>query len=237
MSARGPLDFDDDPRERDLGGEPPGPSDTVTGKTKPPPPARPPGASRYTWFIGLAGFLLLVVVTLNTFSTDSGIEGGGLGAGDKLFPFAVPLAASDLDGDANLATKAGQGQFGERPACEVRGPEVLNICEEWERGPVVLAIFPANAGKCRAVLEQFQRLGPGARDVRFVAVGSRGDRDDLGGSWGFPVGWDRDGQVLARYGVVGCPQITFAKRGGVVSDTVYDPIDDREFARQLRAIR
>jgi hypothetical protein len=228
MSARGPLDFEDDPRERDLGGEPP---------AEPPPPARPPGASRYTWFIGLVGFLLVVLVTLNTLTTDSELEGGGLGEGDRLLPFAVPLAASDLDGDANLATKAGQGQFGERPACEVRGPEILNICEEWERGPVVLAIFPADAGRCRSVLDQFQRVGPQFRDVRFVAVGSRGDRDELRGAWGFPVGWDRDGQVLARYGVVDCPQVTFAKKGGAIVNTLRRSIDDREFARQVRAIR
>jgi hypothetical protein len=229
MSTRGPLDFDDDPRDRDVGGgEPP---------AEPPPPARPPGASRFTWFIGLAGFLLLVVVTLNTFATDSGIEGGGLKAGDKLFPFAVPLAAGDLDGDANLATEPGQEDFGARPACAVRGPDILNICEEWDRGPVVLAIFPANAERCRSVLRQFQRLGPRFRDVRFVAIGSRGDRDALRGNWGFPVGWDRDGQVLARYGVVGCPQVTFARWGGVVADTVFEPIDDAEMARLVERIR
>ncbi|HEX8204507.1 MAG TPA: hypothetical protein VF587_00460 [Solirubrobacteraceae bacterium] len=229
MSARGPLDFDDDPRERGVGGGEPPP--------EPPPPARPPGASRYTWFIGLAGFLLLVVVTLNTFVTDSPVESGGPDSGDKLLPFAVPLAASDLDGDANLATKAGQGDAGARPACEVRGPDILNICEEWEQGPVVLAIFPASAGRCREILQQFRRFGPQHRDVRFVAVGSRGDRDDLRGAWGFPVGWDRDGQVLARYGVVGCPQVFFSKQGGAITDTVYKPIDDRAFAAQLKALR
>ena len=229
MSARGPLDFEDDPRERNVGGgEPP---------REPPPPARPPGASRYTWFIGLAGFLLLVLVTLNTFSTESNVEGGGPDTGDELLPFAVPLAASDLDGDANLATKAGQGEAGERPACEVRGPDILNICEEWEQGPVVLTIFPASAGRCRTVLDQFKRLGARFPDVRFAAVGSRGDRDDLRGAWGFPVGWDRDAQALARYGVVGCPQVFFAERGGRVTDTVYKPIDDREFVRQVEAIR
>jgi len=229
MSTRGPLDFEDDPRDKDVGvGEPP---------REQPPPTRPPGSSRFTWFIGLAGFLLLIVVTLNTLVTDSEIESGGPSTGSRLAPFAVPLADGDLDGDANLATEPGQGQAGERPACEVRGPDILNICEEWELGPVVLAIFPASAGRCRAVLEQMRRMRGRFRGVRFVAVGSRGDRDDLRGSWGFPVGWDRDGQVLARYGVVDCPQVTFALSGGQVVETARNAIDDAEFAANVRRIQ
>ena len=229
MSSRGPLDFEDDPREHGVGGgEPP---------AEPPPPARPPGASRYTWFIGLAGFLLLVVITLNTFSTDSNVEGGGPATGDELLPFAVPLAAGDLDGDANLATKPGQGDFGERPACEVRGPEILNICEEWELGPVVLAIFPTFSGKCRAVLEQMRRLKGRLPRVRFAAVGSEGKREDLRGSWGFPVGWDRDAQVLAVYGAIDCPQVTFAHRGGEVAESVPGGLSDADFLRKARALR
>jgi hypothetical protein len=228
VSARGPLDFGDEPRDegRLEPDDPPPP---------PPPPARPAGASRYGWFLGVAGFLLIVVVTLNAVLTDSDIPSGGPDSGE-LAPFAVPLADSSLDGDANLATKEGQDQLGPRPACEVREPDVLNICQQWEQGPVVLALFPTNADRCRSVLEQLERLRPKFPRVRFVAVGSRGDRADLRG-WSFPVGWDRDGAVAARYGLVGCPQVTLANKGGKVVETVRREIDDAALEAKVRALK
>ena len=219
----GPLDFGDEPRGRP---EPP---------PRPAPPKRPAGTSRYGWFIGLAGFLLVVVVTINSIST-SGVESGGLRAGEPMPPFAVPLADSSLEGDANVATKPDQGQLGRRPACEVRGPEVLNICEEWELGPVVLAIFPTFAGRCRGVLDQMRRLKGRHPRVRFAAVGSRGNRNELRGDWGFPVGWDRDGRVLAGYGVVDCPQLVFAERGGKVAEAPRGDLSDEDFEAKVKAL-
>ena len=194
------------------------------------------GRPRYGWVVGLAAFLLLVVVTLNSITTE-GVESGGPRAGERLPPFAVPLADSGVEKDANLATKPGQGQLGDRPACEVRGPEVLNVCEQWELGPVVLAIFPTAAGRCRAVLDQMARMKGRFPRVRFVAVGSRGDRDDLRGNWGFPVGWDRDARLLALYGAVDCPQVTFANRGGEVVGSVPRGLSDAELARRVGALR
>lgn len=227
MSGRGPLDFGDEPRERPGDAEPAPP---------PPPPARPSGASRYGWFLGVVAFLLLVLVTINSI-TSGGVEGGGPSGGNRLPPFAVPLADSSLEGDANLATKQDQDQLGPRPACEVRGPDILNVCEEWEQGPVVLALFPADADRCRSVLEQLRRMKPRFPGIRFAAVGSRGERRSLRGNWGFPVGWDRDGAVAARYGLVGCPQVTFAKKGGVVVDTARRELTDAEFEAEVRALR
>ena len=51
------------------------------------------------------------------------------------------------------------------------------------------------------------------------------------------AGWDKDRAVASVYGLVGCPQVTFAKQGGAVVDTVRREIDDRAFAAQVRAIR
>lgn len=193
---------------------------------------------RYSWFLGVVGFLLLVVVTLNGVNTsqEEEIPSGGPEAGAKLHPFATPLAASDLKGDANVATKDGQGEFGDRAACTVRGPKILNICELYERGPVVLAIIPAKGKQCRTVLDQFQRLAPRFPKASFAAVGARGDRKDLAGPWTFPVGWDRDGAIASLYGLVGCPQITFARRGGKVLRTTRVEMSDSEIAGLVRRL-
>jgi hypothetical protein len=181
------------------------------------------------------GFLLVVVVILNGINTEN-VPTGGPERDAKLQPFAVPLAESDLDGDANVAVKDGQGEFGERAACTVRGPKVLNVCELYEQGPVVLAIFPAEGDQCRTVLDQFERVKRDFPDVRFAAVGSRGDRDELKGPWTFPVGWDRDGAVASLYGLVGCPQITFARKGGKVLDTTRREMADGALAGIVRRL-
>jgi hypothetical protein len=194
-----------------------------------------PSLGRYTWFLGVVAFLLIVVAILNGIGSE-GIQSGGPERGAAMQPFATPLAASDLEGDANVATEDDQGEFGRRAACSVRGPDVLNVCQLYEQGPVVLAIFPTEGEQCRTVLDQFQRVAPRFPRVRFAAVGSRGDRDDLRGPWRFPVGWDRDGAVASLYGLVGCPQITFARRGGRVVETTRRELTDRELADKVRAL-
>ena len=204
----------------------------MSGPPQAPPPARPPGASRYTWFIGVVAFLLVVLVTINAVE-DQGSEPGGPDRDAKLVPFAVPRADAPArksgDEDANLDSKT---------ACKIRGPGILNICEEAEKGPVVLALFPTDASRCASVIEQFDRLARRLRDVRFVAVGSRGKRQDLTGRrHDFPVGWDRDGGVATGYGLVGCPQITFAHKGGVVVETTRQELTDEEITERAERLR
>jgi hypothetical protein len=194
---------------------------------------------RYSWFLGVVVFLLLVVVTLNGITTgaDEEIPSGGPNRGAKLHPFATPLANSDLEGDANVAVKDGQGEFGDKAACKVRGPKILNICQLYEKKPVVLAIFPAQGEQCREILTQLDRVAALFPDVAFAAVGSRGERDDLKGERVFPVGWDRDGAIASLYGLVGCPQITFAHRGGKVLTTTRTEMTDDEIAAQVKRLR
>src|SRR4051812_28196861 len=81
----------------------------------PPPPSRPPSpspprapgglASSVTWILGVALIVFLAVVTLNTVRTESP-GSKGLKVGSKLPPFAAPLVASSLKGDASVAVKA-----------------------------------------------------------------------------------------------------------------------------------
>ena len=207
MTGRGPLDFDDRDEPGDdveLGGP------RRPAPAEPPPPARPVGASRYTWFLGVVAFLFIVLVLVNSIGSG-GVSPGGPDIGDRLVPFAVPLAAagSRPDEDANVDA---------RTACRVRGPGILNICELAERGPVVLALFPTDGGDCRGILDQLTQVAARFRGrVQFAAVGSRGERATLRRRrTAIPLGWDRDGAVASIYGLVGCPQVTYARRGGAV---------------------
>lgn len=188
--------------------------------------------------LGIGVLLIGVTIMLNAVG-GSDATPGGPAAGAQMPAFATPAAASKLEGDANLATEDTAGtEAGPRPACEVRSADVVNICELYERGPVVLALFPADAKRCRAVLRQFDRASAAYRGrVAFVAVGSRGDRTDLRGH-AFPVGWDHDGAIATVYGLAGCPQITFARRGGRVVETTHRELTDDELrARVERLVR
>jgi len=228
----GPLDFPgDEPSAPERRAPAPAPAPGgARPPRRPPPSQRPIGASRYGWFLGVVGVLLLAGVTLNTVGTEG--VGGGPTAGERLVPFAVPLAGAPAreDEDANVDPER---------ACRVRGPGVLNICALAERGPLVLALFPTDAGECRSVLAQLDRVRARLPGVQLVAVGSEGDRRVLARPpRPYPVGWDRDRAVAALYGLAGCPQLHFARRGGEVLETTRRPLSDADLvalARRLRA--
>jgi AhpC/TSA family len=180
-------------------------------------------SARPGWIVGLVAFAALVYITVNTLRT-TGPGSTGIAAGHQLPPFAAPLVTSDLVGDANVATRAGQAQAGPRPACEVRDPRALNVCTLARRGPVVLTFFTAGAKDCIHALDALDLAARRHRDVGFAAVAIRGDRRELrklvrAHGWTFPVAQDRDGAVANLYGVAVCPTVVFAFRGGRVQQT------------------
>jgi len=203
-----------------------------------PGPARPAaGASRYGWFVGVAGVLLLALVTLNALRSE-GPGSQGVATGQTMPPFAAPLALSDLEGDVNVARKGGQGAAGRRPACQVRGRDVLNACELYERGPVVLAFLATRGARCTRELDALERARAGHPGVQVAAVAIRGDRDELRRiirrrGWSFPVGYDRDGILANLFGVAVCPQVMFALPGGRVHDTSFGELDARGLDRRI----
>lgn len=166
---------------------------------------------------------LLTFITFNSIVTES--QGSrGLQEGDELPPFAMPLSTSSCTGrcDANIATAAGQGAAGARPACAVRGRDVLNVCELRERGPFVLAFVFHPVDRCRAQLPVLERVAARHPDVAFRVVAVRADAAAARGlGTALPVGYDHDGAVANEYAVVVCPTITYVGRGGeVVGSTV-----------------
>jgi AhpC/TSA family len=184
-------------------------------------PEATPGA-RYGRYVALLGLLILVLLAINTaVNKPSGIR--GVEPGHQLPPFAVPLALGDLNGAANVATHANEGEAGRVPACTVRGPEVLNVCQLYEQGPVVLALF-VDAGSCADVLSDLQALAPSFPGVQIAAVAIKGNRDSVRKlvherHLSLPVGIDIEGALATVYKVVSCPQVTFAYPGGVVQSS------------------
>jgi hypothetical protein len=173
----------------------------------------------YGRYAGLLAVVILILITINTLVTKPN-GSTGIVPGQPLAPFAVPLVLSGLNGDANVATHAGQAAAGRLPACAVRGAQILNVCQLYERGPVVLALF-VDAGSCPAILSDMQALAPSFPGVQFAGVAIRGDRGGLrrlvrARHLTLPVGIDRDGALAALYKVASCPQVTFAYPGGVV---------------------
>jgi hypothetical protein len=194
-----------------------------------------------TKLLGLLVVAILCYIALNTLRT-AGPGSRGVPAGRRLPPFAAPLATSSLQGDANVATRPDEGPAGHRPACQVRGPRILNSCELAERGPVALAFFATRSRRCEdqiGVLDGLRRRFP---DVGFAAVAIRGSRADVARlvrarGWRLPVGFDHDGAVANVYAVAVCPTITFASRGGRVAGTSLSFLDAAGVERWLARIR
>ncbi len=174
---------------------------------------------RYGGYVGLLALLIIVLITINTIVTKpNGVK--GLAPGERVPPFAVPLALGNLKGDADTATRANEGAAGRVPACEERGTQILNICQLYEGAPVVLALF-VDGGSCADVLDDMQALAPSFAGVRFAGVALKGDRKKVRKlirthGLTLPVGIDSDGALAALYKVGTCPQLTFIYPGGIV---------------------
>jgi hypothetical protein len=183
-----------------------------------------PGSSkrttpRYGGYVGLLVILILVLITINTIVTKpNGVK--GLAPGEKLPPFAVPLALGSLNGDADTATHADDGAAGRVAACQERGSQILNICQLYEGAPVVLTLF-VDGGSCPDILGDEQTLSSSFPGVRFAAVAIKGGRSKVrqlihAHGLQMPIGLDSDGALAALYKVGTCPQVTFAYPGGEV---------------------
>jgi AhpC/TSA family protein len=188
----------------------------------------PPGASRYTWFVGVLIVLLAATIMVNTLRTDE-VATRGLAAGQPLPPFAAPLATGELVGDVNVDR---------RSVCRVRGAGLLNSCELAERGPAALAFVATRSDRCLRQLDSLEQVREQHAGVQVAAVVIRSDRDDVRGlvrehGWRFPVAYDRDGVLANVFGVAVCPQVTFALPGGRVTGSSVGELDAAALGARL----
>jgi AhpC/TSA family len=173
--------------------------------------------------VGVLAIAAIAYISLNSLRTE-GPGSRGVPVGERMPAFAAPLATSGLEGDANVDRD---------DACGVRGADVLNVCELYGGGPVVLAFFAEPVERCDEQIDVLERVRARHPELEFAAVAIRGDRDDLRArvrerGWRVPVGHDRDGAVANLYAVAVCPTITFARRGGDVALTTFGSQDERE---------
>jgi hypothetical protein len=173
---------------------------------------------RYGRYVGLLGLLILVLITINTaLTTPNGAR--GIEPGHTVPPFAVPLALGTLTGAADVAKHANEGA--RVPACAERGTQILNVCQLYERGPVVLALF-VDSSSCPEVLSDMQALASQFPGVGFAGVAIKGERGSLlklmreRGLTRVQVGFDSEGVLTGLYKVASCPQVSFVLPGGVV---------------------
>lgn len=215
----------------------------MTGDTDSSSSKRRP-SSRYSAFVGLAFIALIVIAAINTFESN---EGGVLGAderqvGEPLPEFAVPELIGGEDADANVYQDDCESSEvpcpadeQRTPACEVDVPNVIRICDLFDR-PLVLSFWfstPADCPPTQDVVDNAARRYGGR--VNFLTLAVRGDREELADivaerGWELPVGWDRDGAVSNLYRVGVCPTVAFVLPGGILSEARVgsDELDQRQ---------
>jgi hypothetical protein len=191
-----------------------------------PPPKMGAGGSpggiagtRYGLFVVSLAAILLIAFTIHVaLNSHKGVT--SIHPGASIPAFAAPYAVGGPAGEVDVATHANDGSAGKIPACSERGRGILNICELYERGPVVLALF-FQAGSCPSVLNDLQQLAPAFPQVGFAAVAVKEGASSVAHlvrakHLTVPVGVDGEGRLGELFAMVSCPQITFVYPGGVV---------------------
>ena len=196
--------------------------------------SRRPGFN-YVTVVGVAFVVVIVLALVNMLRTeDSGTVGiGDVGRGEPVPKFAVPVASSDLDGDANI---------GPKQACKVAGADVIRVCDYFDRPLVMSFWFTKGGSQCidqqdvfdDVTLDYKRRLGA-------LSINVRDDRDDVRSlieehGWKVPVGYDRDGAVSNIYRVGGCPTFIYVRKGGVMKNATIGPASAEELNAQIRSL-
>jgi hypothetical protein len=182
----------------------------------------------------LVGLLFLAVILVGTISTLGSSDDQVLGLDEidtdlPLAEFAVPVATSNLEGDANIAQDDCQveqlpcpADDRRAPACEIKVAHSIRVCDYFDR-PLILSFWFTKGGdSCEIqqdVVSQVSRRYRGR--VGFISIDVRDSRDSVrdlvrSRGWKMPVGYDHDGAVATLYRVGGCPTFVYAYPGGIL---------------------
>lgn len=206
----------------------------------------------------LVGLLFVAIVAIALINGVPGDGGGTLGLDEQpprwpLPEFAVPDAAGKLEGDANIAQDDCSAaalpcpdDARRTPACRLRTPGAIRVCDLFER-PAVISFWFSKGGECVDQQDVVSRVYSRYRGrVSFLSLDIRDDRDTVRElirrrGWKMPVGYDRDGAVAGLYRVGGCPTFAFAYPGGTLASAGIGELSVSELSdrveRLLRATR
>ncbi len=186
---------------------------------------------RYSIAVGLIFLAVIVFATIQTLRGGGGEGTLGLDRQPPHWPlpeFAVPDAAGELEGDANVAQDDCESsalpcpaEARRAPACRIPIAGAIRICDFFDR-PLVISFWFTKSGNCadqQGVVDSVYERYRGR--VNFLSLNVRDDRDTVRDlirqrGWKLPVGYDRDGAVARLYMVGGCPTFAYAYPGGTL---------------------
>lgn len=191
-------------------------------------------ARPYAVVVGVLFLAVIVYAGINSVSNPP----LGLQPGARAPKFAAPSATGTLNGDANVIPTR---------ACQVRGKDVINICDYFDRPLVLTVWFSRCGGHCEPQLDRVERIRSHFPGVAFVGLDVRDSlekarRAVLRHGWRFPMALDRDGAVSSLYGVVVGPTTFFIYprarplEAGVLRKVVRHEIDERTLAAEVKAL-
>jgi hypothetical protein len=206
---------------------------------------------RYTLLVGLLFLAIIVVAALHTLTGGGGERTLGLDRQPDRWPlpeFAVPAAAGSLEGDANVAQDDCESaalpcpeSARRHPACRIRTPGAIRVCDLFSR-PLVISFWFTKGGDCaeqQDVVDSVYRRYRGR--VSFLSLDVRDDRETVRElvrqhRWRMPVGYDRDGAVASLYRVGGCPTFAYAYPGGTLESASSGELDAAQLSRRVRRL-
>jgi hypothetical protein len=187
-------------------------------------------ANRYSVIVGLIFLILIGLATLHTLS-GGGEDTLGLEKQPARWPlpeFAVPVATSDLEGDANIyqddcgsSTLPCSEDPPRVPACRITTPGAIRVCDLFDR-PLVISFWFGTESGCERQQDVVSTVAERyVEQVNFLSLDVRDPRGSVRElvrerGWEMPVGFDRDGAVAALYRVGGCPTFAYVYPGGTL---------------------
>jgi len=188
--------------------------------------------SRHSLYVGLAVIALVAFATINILrSRDDVILGTSeTDRGSPLPEFAVPELLGSTEGDANVfqddcetAANPCPEEDLRAPACEVTEPDVIRVCDLFDR-PLVISFWFTGGADCLPSQDLVDDVARQFADrVNFLSINVRDEREEAREivtqrGWRIAVGYDADGAVSNLYRVGGCPTVALAYPGGLFSE-------------------